>query len=176
LRGAGGAAVKPIARILRPYDGSAPGMPKAKRPAKKRRQDKLDQMLAVTRRRPESVMVLPQIILQWPAPELWPNRQKGRPWQYSYPAKRAQVDATAQACVDAGLHRLTVADGPISLVLIACPPTRNRWDGDGLEGALKAARDTIARALGVDDSRFDAYVERGDTCKDGAVIVRMEVI
>ena len=59
---------------------------------------------------------------------------------------------------------------------IACPPTRNRWDGDGLEGALKAARDTIARALGVDDSRFDARVERGDPCRDGGVIVVMEVI
>ena len=37
-------------------------------------------------------------------------------------------------------------------------------------------RDTIARALGVDDSRFDARVERGETCRDGGVIVVMEVI
>ena len=168
--------MKPVTRIMRPYDGSAPGMPKAKRPAKQRRQDVLDQHLAVTRRAPGPVTHLPQIKLPWPATELWPNRQKGRPWTYSYRAKRAQVDATAQVCVDAGLHRLTVADGPISLVLIACPPTRNRWDGDGLEGALKHQRDTIARALGVDDSRFDARVERGDLCRYGGVIVRMEVI
>lgn len=168
--------MKPVTRIMRPYDGSPPGMPKAKRPAKQRRQDVLDQHIAVTRRRPEPVEAVPQIKLPWPAPPLWPNRQKGRPWTYSYPAKRAQVKATADACVDAGLHRLTVADGPISLVLIACPPTRNRWDGDGLEGALKAARDTIARALGVDDSRFDARVERGETCRDGAVLVEIEVV
>lgn len=168
--------MKPFARILRPYDGSAPGMPKAKRPAKKRRQDKLDQMLAVTRRRPESVMVLPQIILQWPAPELWPNRQKGRPWQYSYPAKRAQVDTTGEACIAAGYHRITPAPGPIRVTFTACPPSRSRWDDDGLEGALKAARDTIARALGVDDARFNARIKRGDTCKDGAVIVRMEIL
>lgn len=167
--------MKPVTRIMRPYDGSAPGMPKAKRTARQRKTDALDQMLAVTRRRPEPVEALPQIKLPWPATELWPNRQKGRPWTYSYRAKRAQVDATAQVCVDAGLHRLTVADGPISLVLIACPPTRNRWDGDGLVGAIKADLDTIARALGVDDSRFDARVERGDPCRDGAVIVRMEV-
>ena len=38
------------------------------------------------------------------------------------------------------------------------------------------AMPTIARALGVDDSRFDARVERGDPCRDGGVIVRMEVI
>ena len=37
------------------------------------------------------------------------------------------------------------------------------------------ARDTIARALGVDDSRFDARVERGNPCRDGGVIVVMEV-
>ena len=36
--------------------------------------------------------------------------------------------------------------------------------------------DTIARALGVDDSRFDARVERGDPCRDGAVIVEMGVV
>ena len=168
--------MKSVTRIMRPYDGSAPGMPKAKRPAKQRRQDVLDQHLAVTRRAPGPVTHLPQITLPWPAPKLWPNRQKGRPWTFGYADKRAQVDATAQTCVDAGLHRLTVADGPISLVLIACPPTRNRWDGDGLEGALKAARDTIARALGVDDSRFDARVERGERSRDGGVIVVMEVI
>ena len=168
--------MKPVTRIMRPYDGSAPGMPKAKRPAKQRRQDVLDQHLAVTRRAPGPVTHLPQIKLPWPATELWPNRQKGRPWTYSYRAKRAQVDATAQVCVDAGLHRLTVADGPISLVLIACPPTRNRWDGDGLVGALKAHLDTIARALGVDDSRFSAEVVRGDRCRYGAVLVEIEVV
>ena len=37
------------------------------------------------------------------------------------------------------------------------------------------ARDTIARALGVDDSRFSARVEIGDPCRDGGVIVVMEV-
>lgn len=164
-----------IARICRPYDGSAPGMPKAKRPARKRKVDALDQHLAVTRRAPCPVTHLPQIKLPWPATELWPNRQKGRPWTYSYAAKRAQVKATAEACIAAGLHLITPAPGLIRVTWIACPPTRNHWDGDGLEGALKHQRDTIARALGVDDSRFDARVERGDPCRDGGVIVRMEV-
>lgn len=168
--------MKPVTRIMRPYDGSAPGMPKAKRAAKKRRQDVLDKHLAVTRRVPDPVTRLPQVTLSWPGSTLWPNRKHGRGWYVSWPDKRAQVDDAAQACVDAGLHRLTVADGPISLLLIGCPPTLNRWDGDGLDGAVKAARDTIARALGIDDNRFDARVERGDPCCDGAVIVVMEVI
>ncbi len=168
--------MKPVTRIMRPYDGTAPGMPKAKRPARRRKTDALDQMLAVTRRRPEQVEILPQIKLPWPEPPLWPNRQKGRPWTYSYAAKRAQVKATAEACIAADLHLITPAPGPIRVTWIACPPTRNRWDGDGLEGALKAARDTIARALGVDDSRFDARVERGERSRDGGVIVVMEVI
>lgn len=167
--------MKPITRIMRPYDGSAPGMPRAARPAKKRRQDKLDKMLAITRRRPEPVAILPQIILMWPRVELWPNRKAGRPWTYSYQAKRAQVDDTAEACVKAGLHLLTPAEGRISLTWTACPPSRSRWDGDGLEGALKAARDTIARALGVDDSLFDTRVDLGERCAGGGVIVRIEV-
>ncbi len=168
--------MKPVTRIMRPWDGSAPGMPKAKRPAKQRRQDVLDQHIAVTRRRPEPVEAVPQIKLPWPAPPLWPNRQKGRPWTYSYPAKRAQVKATADACIAAGLHLITPAPGLIRVTWIACPPTRNRWDGDGLEGALKAARDTIARALGVDDSRFSAEVVRGERCRYGAVLVEIEVV
>lgn len=168
--------MKPVTRIMRPYDGSPPGMPKAKRPARKRKVDALDQMLAFTHRRPEPAEALPQIKLPWPATELWPNRQKGRAWTFSYPAKQAQVKATAEACIAAGLHQITPAQGPIRVTWIACPPTRNRWDGDGLDGALKAARDTIARALGVDDSRFDARVERGDPSRDGGVIVVMEVI
>lgn len=143
---------------------------------RRRRQDALDMILAATRRNPEPVRIVPQIILPWPDSPLWPNRQRGRPWAYSYRPKRAQVDATARACIDAGLHRLTLADGPIRVRWIACPPPRRRWDDDGLQGALKAARDTIARSLGVDDSRFVASVERGDRCRDGAVIVQVEVV
>ncbi|UFM64224.1 hypothetical protein LOS78_01755 [Paracoccus sp. MA] len=168
--------MKPVTRIMRPYDGSAPGIPKAKRPARQRKPDALDQMLAVTRRRPAPASQLPQIILPWPPTELWPNRQKGRHWTHSYRAKRAMVKAAANACIVVGYHHITVAPGTIRVRWIACPPARHRWDDDGLTGALKAARDTIARALGVDDSRFDASVERGDPCRDGAVIVRMEVI
>lgn len=47
--------MKPVTRIMRPYDGSPPGMPKAKRPARKRKVDALDQHLAVTRRAPGPV-------------------------------------------------------------------------------------------------------------------------
>ena len=44
-----------------------------------------------------------------------------------------------------------------------------------LQAEAESLKDTIARALGVDDSRFDARVERGETGRDGGVIVRMEV-
>ena len=37
--------------------------------------------------------------------------------------------------------------------------SRSRRDNDNLGRAMKAARDTIARALGVDDSVFRAHVE-----------------
>lgn len=179
--------MKPFTRIMRPYDGSAPGMPVVKRKRtpkgkaagggkRQRRQDNLDLMLAATSRIPEPVRNLPQITIPWPGTELWPNRQKGRSWHYSHAAKRAQVDATATACIDMALHRLTVADGPIRVLFTACPPTGARFDKDGISGALKAAQDTIARALGVDDSRFDPIVERGERCANGAVIVNIEVI
>lgn len=168
--------MKPVTRIMRPWDGSAPGMPKAAKPARKRKPDHLDHLLAVTRRDPQPVTVLPRIILPWPDPELWPNRMKGHHWSSSYPQKRAARLMASSRCIDAGYHLITVAPGPIRITFIACPSRNHLWDDDGLQGALKQHRDTIARALGVDDSRFDARVERGDPCRDGAVLVEIEVI
>ena len=165
--------MNPFLRIRRPADGSAPGMPKAQ--PRERKRDVLDDALAVVPRRPEPVSAVPHIVLPWPEPELWPNRQKGRAWKFSYAAKRRMIRTTAEACVNAGLPALTLADGPIKVRWIACPPARRRWDDDGLAGAMKHARDTIARALGVDDERFDATVIRGERCRDGAVIVEIEV-
>lgn len=165
----------PFARIRRPADGTAPGMPQAKRQPRERKLDVLDDALAVTARRPEPVTALPQLILPWPEPELWPNRNKGRSWRVSYSAKRRMVRAVAEVCVNAGLHLVTPAEGPIRVCWIACPPARHRWDDDGLAGAMKHARDTISRALGVDDSRFSAEVVRGERCQAGAVIVEIEV-
>lgn len=70
------------ARILRPYDGKAPGMPRAARAARKRKADRLDQLLTISRRRSVTVQSPPQITLPWPAPELWPNRKGGRHWSH----------------------------------------------------------------------------------------------
>lgn len=166
----------PFTRQLRPADGSAPGMPKAKRAPKQRKRDDLDDALSVTRRSSTPVMSAPQLTLPWPETELWPNRNKGRGWKYSYRAKRRMIRETAKACVDAGLPSVLLADGHIRVRWIACPPAAHRWDDDGLGGAMKAARDTIARALAVDDVRFEAKVERGERCTDGAVIVQIEVM
>lgn len=163
-------------RILRPKNGAAPGMPKVKRPSRKRKPDHLDHVLAATRRDPQPVTALPRIILPWPAPELWPNRMKGHHWSSSYPQKRAARLMAASRCIDAGYHLITVAPGPIRITFIACPSRYHLWDDDGLQGALKHHRDTIARALGVDDARFEARIERGERCRDGAVIVEMEVV
>jgi len=45
-------------------------------------------------------------------------------------------------------------DGPISFALMFYPPDKRKRDDDGLVAAFKAARDGIADALKVDDSRF----------------------
>ncbi|MCV2448479.1 hypothetical protein [Paracoccus sp. DMF] len=165
----------PFTRIPRPADGSAPGMPQAKSQPRQRKRDVLDDALAVTARRPGPVCIVPRLVLPWPGSTLWPNRSKGRSWRVSYADKRALIRDTAEACVKAGLPALTLAEGPVRFRWIACSPARRRWDDDGLAGAMKHARDTIARALGVDDSRFSAEVVRGERCLAGAVLVEIEV-
>lgn len=54
------------------------------------------------------------------------------------------------------------------------PPDKRRRDDDGLLSSMKAARDGIADALGIDDHRFVShpYVKE-EVRKGGAVVVRI---
>lgn len=47
-----------------------------------------------------------------------------------------------------------MADEKISLEMTFYPPANYHYDDDGLAGRMKAARDEIARFIGVDDKRF----------------------
>jgi len=50
------------------------------------------------------------------------------------------------------------------------PKTRNGVDSDNAESSVKAYRDGIADALGIDDSKFEATRSFGEPIKGGAVI------
>lgn len=110
-----------------------------------------------------------RLALPWPASGLSPNARLH--W-----ARKAKLTKAARK--DAWVSTLAVrrrlpalADGPVSLEVVFCPPDYRRRDRDNLIASMKAANDGIADALGVDDSRFVSTYSMGTPVKGGAVLV-----
>lgn len=125
---------------------------------------------------PKTRSTLPPVTISWPARALWPNGQGH--FMALARARRKQKGETFGACVSAGLHLIRIPPGSsVRLHWVFCPTSRTRtYDDDNAEAAMKAARDQIAAVLGIDDRHFTATRERGERCKDGAVIAMIEVV
>lgn len=122
-------------------------------------------------------MIVARLTLPWPPRVLSPN---GRPkhWTERNKAKLAQQRAADALAREARLQFATIPDGAtIKLTPVACPKPHGPYpDDDNLTASLKAARDAIAAVMKVDDKRFQWQpVQKGERCKDGAVIVCVEV-
>lgn len=115
-------------------------------------------------------MILPQMVLPWPDPPLWPNARKHRQVVASHRA--AQRRAAYLLACEQGLHRLNVPSGVVTLNMCYCPPSRRDFDSDNASAAMKGAVDGIADALRLDDKWFQVVPFRGERVKDGGVIVR----
>ena len=88
----------------------------------------------------------------------------------------AQKAVARGLALEAGWHKFRI-DGPIAVRLTFCPPSRGVvQDLDNALTAQKGALDALADVLGVDDRRFAISIERGERCRDGAVIVEMGVV
>ena len=115
------------------------------------------------------------IRIDWPASPLWPNRKAH--WAENKRARDAQRQAAYWLAREAGWHE--AAPFPLRglhLSMTFCGPSRtSRYDLDGGLAAMKGAVDGIAACIGVDDSLFGYTLARGDKCKDGAVLVTVEV-
>ncbi len=114
------------------------------------------------------------ISLPWPDPILFPNRRRGS-FRKFQPFIEAARDAGFYAAKEAvGRHTVGLpAQIPVKITFAA--PDRIRRDLDGMLGAIKHNLDGIARALGVDDSRFvPVTLDRVlDSKKQGFVIVEI---
>ena len=108
-----------------------------------------------------------EIILPWPHRDLSPNARV-HPLAKARVFKRAKADAQVLAMM-AGIR--PPQEGTIVLTIGFHPPSRRRYDLDNAFGALKAACDGIAAAMGVDDVRFGFVLSREDPVKEGKVIV-----
>lgn len=113
-----------------------------------------------------------EVRLPWPKRILWPN---GRGHHMTiYKARKA---AKAVAFWTAQEAKLVAPESELIAVIIEFhPPTRAHSDEDGRIGACKAYLDGIAKAVGVNDSRFRLRPSLHPPLPLGAVIIKLEAI
>lgn len=118
-------------------------------------------------------MTLPCIRIGWPARELWVNSKSH--WAVNKRARDAQREAAFYLARQAGYREPPFPAHAVHLTMTFCAPTARRFDLDGALSAMKGAIDGLSACLGVDDSLFGYTLRRGEKCRDGAVIVTVEV-
>jgi hypothetical protein len=95
------------------------------------------------------------LVLPWPDRLLHPN---ARPhWAAKAKATKAARATAHLLTLSAGWKALALPEGRLHLWVTFYPPNKRRRDDDGLLSSFKAARDGIADALGIDDSRFVSH-------------------
>lgn len=113
-----------------------------------------------------------ELTLPWPSRDLHPNARVH--WARKAKAVKAARYQAGLAAIAAGFRVHPLPHGRIHLYLDFYPPNRRRHDDDGLLSSMKAARDGIADALGIDDNRFVSHpYVRDEVRKGGQVVVRI---
>ncbi len=113
-----------------------------------------------------------EINLSWPSKKLSPNGRHH--WSEKARAVKKYRTEARYAVLEAGWNGIEIT-GLIQLNITYHPPSRRKYDRDGLQSRLKAAFDGIADALGVDDNRFVPRPNPifGDVVKDGKVKIEL---
>ncbi len=112
--------------------------------------------------------------LAWPSKTLSPNARVHH--MALYGAKRAAKDEAMWATKVALGRDKFAHDGKSDIILrqIAHPPDKRDRDRDNLDHSLKAHRDGIALALGVDDKHFrPTGIEWGEQAKGGKIVIEV---
>ena len=109
-----------------------------------------------------------ELVLPWPPRELHPNaRVHGDKRD-----KLTQLERTFArlASHQAGWNAAELAEGRLHLWIDVYPPDKRTRDDDGLLASMKAARDGIADALGIDDTRFVSHPSVTDEVRKGGEV------
>jgi hypothetical protein len=102
-----------------------------------------------------------------------PERNVRNKWATIGRTQETREAITDELAVALGEGRALPSAGPFFVRLTRLSP--GKPDDDGLPDALKAARDTMAAALGIDDGRAEiAFAYAGERRK-GAIGLRVEV-
>lgn len=109
------------------------------------------------------------ITLPWPDRLLHPNARPNR-WAKAAAVKAARRHAHLLA-LEAGWHLVQLPPGRLDVWLDFYPPNLSRKrDDDGLLSSMKSARDGLADALKVDDSRFKSHPDVKDVAFPGGKV------
>ena len=118
--------------------------------------------------------MLARIILPWPPRATSPNASGQGQWRRKASAAKGYKLACWALCEAEKIRPVDAI--AVDVLVTFCPPSRGVVpDLDNALTAQKGALDALADVLGVDDRRFAISIERGERCKDGAVIVQIEV-
>jgi crossover junction endodeoxyribonuclease RusA len=93
--------------------------------------------------------------LPFPAPELNPNRCKGKHWASTVALRKSAREAATLLTRQASRGVTFPMGHEVSLKVVFIQPDRRKRDRDNLLSAAKPSLDGVADALGVDDSSFN---------------------
>lgn len=113
-----------------------------------------------------------QISLPWPDKSLSPNARV----HWSKKAKTTKLAREYAWAVTLNANAPNPHFQRASVRMTFCPPDKRRRDLDNCISSTKAARDGIADALGIDDSKFECGFAFGEPVKGGAVLVTIQSI
>jgi crossover junction endodeoxyribonuclease RusA len=115
-----------------------------------------------------------KVELDFPAPELFPNRSKGKHWATLHKHKTAARDAAFVKTIRLGPPPTFITAELYLIITFEMPDKRHR-DVDNCLAAAKSALDGVAIALRVDDSRFNPLIIfRKPGQKPGKMIVEIK--
>jgi crossover junction endodeoxyribonuclease RusA len=105
------------------------------------------------------------IRLPYPPVELNPNNRSC--WQ----KKARKAKTYKNDCWISLLPFKAALKGKTQFLVTFCPPNNNRRDVDNAVASLKSGIDMLAKAAGVDDSKFQITYAMGESVQYGAVLV-----
>lgn len=112
------------------------------------------------------------IWLSWPAKALSPNHRSRSHWPKTRAIKAAREEGFWATKALTQAYRFP-HDGKerLPFVVTAYPPDKRHRDDDNVAASMKAYRDGIALALGIDDKYFDQRLQWGEPVKGGRIVV-----
>ena len=117
-------------------------------------------------------MTLARIILPWPPRATSPNVSGQGQWRRKASAAKGYKLACWALCEAEKIRPVDAVE--VDVLVTFCPPSRRRFDLDNALSRCKQGLDAVAEAIAVDDSQWRRItLERGDACRDGAVIVHI---